>query len=317
MAPLPPHFIGPGHPSFGARCALYFFREDGDETSMYHLVPAKDPWAIQTIERLLGEDSHVNQTWTHLLTIRDNSNVGSPSDQVDIVDYKHFVTEVVDSDRLLSDSLTIESFQRSLSAPSQVQESRPPGNRRAPSDDLELSPIHADDSAINGYSEDIEGPSCDESASKWSEIRGGFFSGAKYALVSLVLGTIVGGYWGAHASDVAWGTFNNNSKILASVFVHALIGTAAGSCGLAVILTLASMVRTLRDSIMFGVPLWAAAIFFWWKGLALGHEVAKGSGLYDSAPLVWLALGPIWVFVLLLPTFLMNLIAVALIARRA
>lgn len=130
----PANFIDQNHPSFGTNQAWYTFamRIKGSITKLF-LVNAKNPWAVQCIERLLGDDQKVSATCECIMVFRDCS-IGVRNDLVEEISLEEFISVIVDKSRFLNDGLTIEAFQRSIqqkmSVPVSVPVQRLPPPRR-------------------------------------------------------------------------------------------------------------------------------------------------------------------------------------------
>lgn len=128
----PASFIGHDHPSYGTAQAWFTFamRVRGAVTKVF-LVNAKNPWAVQCIERLLGEDQKVSTTCECLMVFRDCS-IGIRGDLAEEISFEEFVSVIVDKDRFLNDPLTIEAFQQAISATSMPLLAAPPPRRPQP-----------------------------------------------------------------------------------------------------------------------------------------------------------------------------------------
>lgn len=88
-------------------------RVKGVVTKLF-LVNAENPWAIQCIERLLGEDQRVSATCECVMVFRECS-MGLRGELAEQISFQEFVTVIVDRNRFLNDSLAIEAFQRATS----------------------------------------------------------------------------------------------------------------------------------------------------------------------------------------------------------
>lgn len=117
----PANMIGHDHPSFGTSQAWFMFgmRFKGSITKIL-LVDAKTPWAVQCIERLLGDDQKVSDTCECISVFRD-CDIGIRNDLIEEVSFQEFMEVIVDKKRLLDDGLTIEAFGNALKAPKQLK----------------------------------------------------------------------------------------------------------------------------------------------------------------------------------------------------
>jgi len=103
------------HPSFGTRNAVFMFALVGrDGVSRFILVEANNSYAVLTIERILLQDQRVSDNCHMVAIFRDNRNLGTRGDLIEEVPYVDFMTDIVESGRILEDSVMIECFTRSL-----------------------------------------------------------------------------------------------------------------------------------------------------------------------------------------------------------
>lgn len=121
--------IGHDHPSFGTEQAWFMFaiRYNGSINRIL-LVNAKTPWAVQCMERILGEDQKVSATCECVSVFRDCS-IGIRNDVIDEVPFQEFMEVMVDKKRLLDDGLAIEAFQNAtitVKAPESSMRALPP-----------------------------------------------------------------------------------------------------------------------------------------------------------------------------------------------
>lgn len=108
--------INKNHPSFGANQAYFMFGIiDNGAYCRTVLVEAKNPWAVQVIERIAIKEQ-VSEKCFLLAVFIDSHNVGMRHNSCDEISYVDFMLDMVDSDLILSESAVAHAFQRSLSA---------------------------------------------------------------------------------------------------------------------------------------------------------------------------------------------------------
>ncbi len=113
------NLIAEDHPSFGCQQAWFLFSVTPPGmrgAGRLLLVEAKNVWAVQTLERLTNSDNTVSRTCNLVAVFRNCDDVGIRSDLMDEISYVDFVIDMVDMDRLLSDSLSSSGFASSLTA---------------------------------------------------------------------------------------------------------------------------------------------------------------------------------------------------------
>jgi hypothetical protein len=132
----PANFIGSDHPSFGARQQWFLFATKvKGATQRLLLVDAKNPWAIQCMERMLGNDQRVSPTCECVLVFRD-CNIGLRGDMAEEISFEEFVTVMVDPNRWLNDTCTVEAFEQAMRAEQMpvraAPKALPPARRATP-----------------------------------------------------------------------------------------------------------------------------------------------------------------------------------------
>lgn len=132
MNSRPASFIGENHPSFGCGQAWFMFamRVRGSITKVL-LVNAHNPWAVQCVERILGEDQKASNTCECLSVFRDCS-IGIRNDSIEEISFMEFMTVIVDKDRYLNDTLTIHAFEEAIKPAPESQQRQVPVPRRLP-----------------------------------------------------------------------------------------------------------------------------------------------------------------------------------------
>lgn len=109
-------FLGTEHPSYGCEQAWFLFSvRDAGRVARLLLVEAKNPWAVQAIERIAGPDGMVSGNCELLTVHRQCPSIGIRSDLVSEVDYVDFMVDVVDPGMIAGDQWAAAAFQRSLS----------------------------------------------------------------------------------------------------------------------------------------------------------------------------------------------------------
>jgi hypothetical protein len=107
-----PKLLNRNHPSYGCGQAVFLFSE-GDRL---YLVEADNSWKVQVLERLLSEDGSVSPTCQNLAIFRNNEDNARRSERVEVIEYARFMTDMVQSSRLLVDSAMSYSYRCSLSS---------------------------------------------------------------------------------------------------------------------------------------------------------------------------------------------------------
>jgi len=109
-------FLGTEHPSYGCEQAWFLFSvRDARRVARLLLVEAKNPWAVQALERVAGQDGMVSGNCELLTVHRQCPSIGIRSGLVSEVDYVDFVTDIVDPGLIAGDQWAAAAFQRSLS----------------------------------------------------------------------------------------------------------------------------------------------------------------------------------------------------------
>lgn len=110
----PANLINQNHPSFGAKSMWFLFatQVNGSYRRML-LVEAKNPWAIQCMERILGSDQRVSPTCHCILVFRD-CDIGRRHDMAEEISLQEFVETMVEPSRLLDDSCTVQALTHAL-----------------------------------------------------------------------------------------------------------------------------------------------------------------------------------------------------------
>ena len=102
-----------GHPSIGAKCAVFMFAIGQAKNILS--VEAPNEWAVLCLERLLLVDGKVSDVCEVLQVIRNPSGVGTRSEKVEEVPFPDFMTDIVDPSRVTSDSIVLTAFGNALS----------------------------------------------------------------------------------------------------------------------------------------------------------------------------------------------------------
>jgi len=100
------------HPSFGTKNAAFLFAIG----TRFLTVEAKNPYAVAALERLLmNNNQSVSDTCRVICVFRDYHNVGVRDDLVEEVSYVDFMTDIVNPSWLLTDTVTVTCFSKSIS----------------------------------------------------------------------------------------------------------------------------------------------------------------------------------------------------------
>jgi len=104
------------HPSYGLNQAWFLFAMTvGGRITRLLLVEARNPQAVQTVERIVGVDGKASAGCELMTVHRQCPSIGIRSGSVSEVEYVDFMVDVVDPARITSDPLTAKAFQDSLS----------------------------------------------------------------------------------------------------------------------------------------------------------------------------------------------------------
>ena len=108
--------IGLDHPSFGYEQAWFLFALTNKSGAMVRLfvVEAHNPWAIQTLERIVLHDGRVS-TNCGLVSVSRHASMDTRSSLITKVRYVDFMLDIVEPDYLMRDALITSSFEQSLS----------------------------------------------------------------------------------------------------------------------------------------------------------------------------------------------------------
>lgn len=108
------NLVGYDHPAFGYNQAWYLFALTNERgMARILLVEAPNPWAIQTMERVVAKDGRVSPN-CELLSMHLYP-IGVRSNRVNHVGYVDFMLDMVEQNRILADALVAHSFHMSLS----------------------------------------------------------------------------------------------------------------------------------------------------------------------------------------------------------
>lgn len=101
--------------SFGYQQAWFLFAltRDGAMVRLF-LVEAKNPWAIQTLERVT-QDGRVSPT-CELLSVSRHASVDFRSRKLHEVKYVDFMLDIVEHGRVLQNAVVASTFEQSLTA---------------------------------------------------------------------------------------------------------------------------------------------------------------------------------------------------------
>ena len=113
---VPESILQPNHPSYGCDQAWFVFgvlNPSGNITRVL-IVEAKNTWAVQTLERVAGNDNKVNDHCELMTVGRNCSSIGTRSDKAVEVSYIDFILDIVEPGRLLEDYYISTTFDRSL-----------------------------------------------------------------------------------------------------------------------------------------------------------------------------------------------------------
>jgi hypothetical protein len=108
--------VGLNHPSFGYGQAWFTFALINSSGILIRLlmVEAKNPWAIQTLERIVLEDGKVSPTCELLSVAKHCTELDTRSETTVKVKYVDFLLDIVEPRRLIKDALVATAFDKSL-----------------------------------------------------------------------------------------------------------------------------------------------------------------------------------------------------------